>query len=155
MTAPCYVTNSSPLIVFQRIDRWSLLRELFGRLFIPPAVHLEVFGADLLPEWLAERPLAQPLASQIVAARLGAGEREAIALALELGATQVFLDDLAARRLAQSLNIAVLGSAGIVLRAKVQGLIPAVRPLLEAMQAAEFRVAPHVLDRILAAAGEA
>ena len=98
--------------------------------------------------------MAQPLASQIVAARLGAGEREAIALALEMGAAELILDDLAARRLAQSLQLAVIGSAGLLLRAKEHGLIQRVRPLMQAMQDVGFHISERVFAGILTAAGE-
>jgi predicted nucleic acid-binding protein len=148
------VTNSSPLIVFQRIGHIDLLPSTLGQLSIPQAVRKEVFGQDPMPQWIEERTLAQPLASQIVAARLGPGEREAIALALELHATLLLIDDLPARRLAQSLNIPVMGSLGLLLRAKNQRLIPVVRPLMEAMQSQEFRISDRVFARILSAAGE-
>jgi predicted nucleic acid-binding protein len=81
------VTNSSPLIVLQRIGHIDLIPSTLGQLYIPQAVRKEVFGQDPVPTWIEERTLAQPLAAQIVAARLGPGEREAIALALELRAT--------------------------------------------------------------------
>jgi predicted nucleic acid-binding protein len=155
MTTFICVIDSSQLIVFQRIEQFDLLCALLRPVYIPPAVRREVFGAaDPLPEWIEERQLIQPLASQIVASRLGPGESEAIALALELRATELVLDDLAARRLAQSLHIAVIGSAGLLLRAKTKGLIPEVRPLMEAMQRAEFHISARVYAGILAAAGE-
>jgi predicted nucleic acid-binding protein len=149
-----FVTNSSPLIVFQRIGQFDLLHATLERLSVPPAVKQEVFGSDPPPEWIDIRTLAQPLASQIVAMRLGPGEREAIALALELRAALLLIDDLPARRLAQSLNIPVMGSLGVLLRAKQEGHILAVRPLMEAMQNEEFRVSDRVFTRILSAAGE-
>lgn len=148
------VVNSSPLIIFQRIGQLSLLTALFERVHVPPAVRNEVYGEEALPEWIEERSLAQPLASQIVAARLGPGEREAIALALELKATEIVLDDLAARRLAQSLRLPVIGSIGLLLRAKERGLVSAVRPLMERMQDEGFHIAGRVLAHILVAAGE-
>jgi predicted nucleic acid-binding protein len=85
---------------------------------------------------------------------VGAGEREAIALALEMGAAELILDDLAARRLAQSLLLVVIGSAGLLLRAKERGLIPRVRPLMQAMQAVDFHISERVFTGILAAADE-
>lgn len=148
------VTNSSPLIVLQRIGHIDLLPSTLGQISIPQAVRKEVFGQDLVPQWIEERTLAQPLAAQIIAARLGPGEREAIALALELRATLLLIDDLPARRLAQSLNIPVMGTLGLLLRAKNQGLIPVVRPLMEAMQSQEFRISDRVFARILSAASE-
>ena len=50
------------------------------------------------PSWVNERPLTQSVAALALTTRLGAGEREAIALALELGPCYLLLDDLAARR---------------------------------------------------------
>ncbi len=155
MTLRHCVIDASPLIVFQRIGYVSLLPNLLQQVFIPPAVRREAFGRDPLPEWLEEHALTQPLASQIAAARLGAGESEAIALALELKVVWLTIDDLAARRLAQSLAIGVIGSVGLLLSAKVMGLIPAVRPLMEAMQSVDFRVSDSVFTKVLLAAGEA
>jgi len=149
-----YVANSSPFIVFERVGRLDLLRAVMGRLHIPSAVRQEVFGSMQLPDWVEGRALTQPLAARITMARLGAGEREAIALALELKATELILDDLAARRLAQSLGIPIIGCLGLLLRAKRRKLIPVVRPLMEAMQGDDFRISGDLFAEILEAAGE-
>ncbi len=154
MKRQLYVTNASPLIIFERVGQLTLLRDLFGQVDIPTAVRREVFGADPLPAWIEEHKLAQPLAAQVLAAQLGAGEREAITLALELQATWLLIDDLPAQRLAQSLGLIIVGSAGLLLPAKAEGLIPAVRPLLEAMRNAEFRISDRVFATIIAEAGE-
>jgi predicted nucleic acid-binding protein len=90
----------------------------------------------------------------MAAMRLGPGEREAIALAVELGADEIILDDLSARRMATSLGIPVIGTLGLLLRAKKRGLIREVRPLVEALQSQGFRISERVLSGILAAAGE-
>jgi len=149
-----YVANSSALIVYGRIGQMGLLRAVLGRVYIPPAVRREVFGDDVPPEWIKERALTQPLASRILVSRLGPGESEAIALAMEIGGTWLILDDLAARRLAESLGIPLLGSLGLLLKAKDQGLITSVAPLMEAMRCEEFRFSDEVFTGILAAAGE-
>jgi len=154
VSTPITVANSSPLIAFERIEALDLLRQVVGSALIPPAVREEVFGDRDVPPWLEERTLTQPLASRILAIRLGAGEREAIALALEARAAYVLLDDLAARRLAVSLGLMVRGTAGLLLQAKAMGLVPAVGPLLVALRAHEFRISDRVLARILAAARE-
>lgn len=148
------VANSSPFIVFERVGRLDLLRTLTARLHIPPAVRQEVFGSKQLPDWVEERLLTQPLASRIAASRLGAGEREAIALALEMRATELVIDDLAARRLAQSLGLSIIGCLGLLLRAKHRKLILAVRPLMETMQGDDFRISDDLFAEILAAARE-
>jgi predicted nucleic acid-binding protein len=78
------VANASPFIALERIDQTYLLPALVERLWIPPAVRQEVFTSKSLPDWVIEKSLQQPLAPRMVSARLGNGEREAIALALEL-----------------------------------------------------------------------
>ena len=85
-------------------------------------------GALAAPTWIVEQHLSQPISRQILAARLGAGESEAIALALEVTPRYVLLDDLAARRLAQSFNLSVLGTVGLLLLARQRNLLPALRP---------------------------
>jgi predicted nucleic acid-binding protein len=148
------VSNSSPLIALGRIGQLSLLPALMKKIWIPPAVRLEVFGTDPLPDWIEEQPLEQPLAPRMAATRLGPGEREAIALALELSASEVILDDLAARHLAASLGLRPIGTLGLLLRAKRRGLIPQVRSYMEALQKQEFRISERLFSGILAAAGE-
>jgi len=69
-------------------------------------------------------------------------------------ATELLIDDLAARRLAQSLGIPIIGSLGLLLRAKQRGLVSAVRPLLETMQTEEFRISDDLFSEILMAAEE-
>jgi predicted nucleic acid-binding protein len=148
------IADSSPFIALDRIGHLHLLPALMGKLRISPAVGQEVFGAQPLPIWIEVMPLRQPIASQIASARLGAGERETIALALELSADEVVLDDLPARRLASTLKLPVIGTFGLLLRAKQRGLIPLVHPLVEALRIHEFRISDRLVEGILVAAGE-
>jgi predicted nucleic acid-binding protein len=148
------VADSSPLVALSRIGYLHLLPALLGKLHLPPAVRQEVFGSHPLPGWVAEVALQQPVASRITSAHLGPGEREAIALALELSADEVILDDLAARRLAYALRMSVIGTFGLLLRAKKRGLVPLVRPLIEALQSHEFHASARLVEGILVAAGE-
>ncbi len=85
---------------------------------------------------------------------MGAGEREAIALALAISADFVVLDDLSGRRVATSLGLDVTGSAGLLLRANDLGLIQSVRPDLDAMMAAGLYISTRLYHEILEAAGE-
>lgn len=85
---------------------------------------------------------------------LGAGEMEAISLALETKADRVVIDDLPARRLASDLGLAVVGTAGVLFVAKQRGFIPTLRPGLDALRAAGFRLRKDVYEDVLKAAGE-
>jgi uncharacterized protein len=154
MSRRSVISNSSPFIALERIGHIHLLPAMIGKITIPPAVRLEVFGSEQIPDWVEEKGLVQPLASRMTATFLGAGEREAISLALELSASEIILDDLPARRLATSLGLPVTGSLGLLLRAKRDGMIPAIRPLLDALLAQDFHISEKVFIGVLTAADE-
>ncbi|MBN1485050.1 MAG: DUF3368 domain-containing protein [Chloroflexia bacterium] len=148
------VVNSSPFIALEKIGYLHLLPTLWGTLHVPPAVQREVFEIRPMPPWVEQVSLQQPIASRIASVRLGPGEREVIALALELDAEEVILDDLPARRLASALKIPVIGTLGLLLRAKKRDLIPLVRPLVEALENHGFYASERIIHGILTAAGE-
>jgi uncharacterized protein len=75
-------------------------------------------------------------------------------LALETRAELVILDDLQARRLAKDLGLVVVGTAGVLFASRQRGLLRAVRPPLDALRAAGFRLRKDVYEEILKAAGE-
>ena len=81
------------------------------------------------------------------------GEAEAIALASER-ASRIILDDKQARALAQKLGLKIIGTVGVLVRAKLEGVMPALRPLLDALDANSFRVSKALRDEALRLAGE-
>ena len=95
-----------------------------------------------------------PIDRQLPESALGAGEREAIALALEIDARRVLLDDGPARRLAIRLGLPVMGTGGVLVVAKQRGILPVVRPVLDELLATGFRLRWDVRARVLADAGE-
>jgi predicted nucleic acid-binding protein len=147
------VLDSSPLIIFHQIGRLELLQRLFDIVIAPPAVAREI-GPSLgaLPPWISER---HPVSIPALALALDPGEREAIALAVQLSADVIVLDDLAARRAARQLGLNVTGSAGLLVQAHRRGLIDAVQPHLDAMVANGLFVGRQLYREILEAAGEA
>jgi len=147
------VADASPLIALAQVGHLPLLERLFGEIVAPPAVVREV-GLPL-PGFISERKLSQPIPAAVLRASLGPGESEAISLALELGADRVILDERAARRLAISLGLAIIGVLGILLVAKQKGLIPAVRPTLDALVTNRFRITPDLHQWLLTETEEA
>ena len=130
-----------------------LLPGVFTGLVAPPAVAAE-FGRR--PDWLGEVPVVRP--SEVVLLRalsFGAGEAEVLAVALERPGSTVLLDEKRARRLAGERGVAVIGTVGVVLRAKRVGLIPAVRPVLDALVESGFRLSDGLYRGALQRAGEA
>jgi len=150
------VVDSSCLIHLQKIGQHELLRGLFGKVAIPRAVAHEIQRTfPQLPQWIEVHDLSQPIPEPIAHRALGAGESETMALALERKIAQVILDDLDARNFARTLGLNVAGTGAVLYRAKKNGLIAEVRPLLDAHLAGGFRLSPKVYEQILKDAGEA
>jgi predicted nucleic acid-binding protein len=103
--------------------------------------------------WLRIAPVGRP-APGLDADRLDAGELAVLSLAIENPGAIVILDDRAARAEATRRNIPVLGTAGILLRAKQQGRIPAVRPTLDAVRQAGLYLTDRLYRVVVRLAGE-
>lgn len=154
MSATPVVSNASSLIALGHIAHIHLLQMLFSAVLIPPAVVRETAPTVALPAWISERALTQPIGPQILRASLGPGESEAISLALEVSARWVILDERPARRLAQALGLPVIGTLGVLLASKRRGLLPAVRPCVDALVDFGFHISPDLYNLVLADAGE-
>lgn len=123
------VTNSICLIGLERIGQLDLLPGLFEPVFVPPKVQ-EEFGVPLA--WLKIQALSNAALVSVLSALVDEGEAEAIALAKERDCLLI-LDDRKARRWARQLSVHLIGTAGVFVRTKRQGLVGAIRPLLESL----------------------
>ena len=112
------VADASALLALSKLDRLELLRDLFHQVSIPPTVSREISRTLLrLPDWIqVVAPSSVGASRKIVG--LHQGEIEAIALALEVSASLLILDDLPARRHALGLGLAIIGTAGVLVMAK-------------------------------------
>jgi len=148
---PICLPDTSCLIHLERIDRLSLLRALYDDLRIPPAVRDEYGG---VPDGiaLAEAP-SRPLI-RLLRRTVDAGEAEVIALGTELDGAHVVLDDAAARTEATDLGLAVVGTIGLVIRAKHAGHISLAKPLLDALQESGFWMSEALYRHALRRADE-
>lgn len=159
------VADSSPLILFSRTGRLLLLRDLFGEIWIPPAVSWEAFldgptrpgaaeTAKAMNDWLHEHAPTDVREVAALAATVDRGEAEAIVLAREHGLTLI-IDDLAGRRAAAARGVRITGSAGVLRLAKYTGRLPLVQPALDEMIGLGLRLSASLYRQILADAGEA
>jgi len=151
------VSNASPIISLGAVNRLGLLRELFGEILIPQAVLAEVKSLDLSAEpWIIPRPLGNDFVSRALEGELDRGESEAIALAVELQAGLLLMDEHRGRRIASRFSLKVLGTLGVLVEAKSRQLVAEVRPILSDLRTkVGFRTEEALLQRILEAAGEA
>ena len=135
------VSNSTPLIAFTRINQLPLLRSVVGELVIPAAVAEEIADypgkrgrIDLAQEpWIRVEYVRSRSSVRLLLAALDRGEAEVIVLAQEQNAEVVLIDELTARKVAESLELTVSGSIGVLVRAKEMGRIAVVRPLVDEM----------------------
>jgi uncharacterized protein len=158
-----FVADAGPIISFALADRLELLRQVVGELWIPEAVYQEIVtkgaGRPGAAEasggaWIKRKPITQQATFQTLPTTLGEGEREAMVLAQEMGAVLI-IDDADARDIAVRLGIPFLGSLGILREAKLQGIIPAVKPHLDALRAHQFRLSDTLYQTFLQQLGEA
>lgn len=124
------VSNTSPLSALLAIGAADLLTQLFGEVVVPTAVHDELNRSHPhLPPWLRVESVKN-LDQVIQFARIvDRGEAEAIALAKELRADLLLMDERKGRRLAAREGIPVIGLLGVVLLARRKQLIPSARTL--------------------------
>lgn len=154
------VADTSALVALAACDELSLLGQLFQDVRIPPAVFREctVSGkpdAERLEAYLRDKVVELDLREFIIAvAGLGQGELEAMALYKVLHADYLLIDDDRARKVARHNGIEVIGSIGILVRAKESGIISELRPLLSAMYAAGMHYGDKLIAEALRLAGE-
>jgi hypothetical protein len=155
------ISDTSAITNLAAIDQLKLLPLLYERVMVPEAVYRELVdiappvpgGAEVqTATWLevksiASREVVDRLQSEV---RLDPGESEAIALALELGADLLLIDERRGRAEADRLGIKITGLLGILVEAKRKNLVVAVKPLMDALIASsEFRVSSALYDQIL------
>jgi uncharacterized protein len=145
------VTDSTCLIGLERIQRLDILPQVFSPVIIPPAVQIEV---GISASWITIQAPQSIMTVAALKTQLDDGEAEAIALALEMDDVFIILDDLSARRVAKQLNLKVIGTVGMLLRAKQQNVIDEIKPLLAALNAADFRISEAIVQNALRLAGE-
>jgi predicted nucleic acid-binding protein len=160
------VSNTSPISNLAVIGQLSLLRSQFSEIWIPPAVLLEleahpdnavlaVIQEAIHEKWIrATGPPQSPLLG-VLSPYLHRGEAEAIALAVDIKADVIIIDEQEGRQFAAQAGLSITGVLGVLLRAKKDGNIPALKPEIEALRRrARFFISPALEAKVLAVASE-
>jgi predicted nucleic acid-binding protein len=144
------VADSACLIALERIGCLDLLPALFESIVIPPEVERE-FGVSV--PWLkVKAPTNHSLVASLKML-VDDGEAEALALACE-NRSNIILDDRRARSIAKNLTLPMIGTVGILVRAKHAGIIPALKPLLDSLELNNFYISEALKAEALRLAGE-
>lgn len=158
------VSDTSALSNLAIVDHLWLLEALYQSVIVPDVVAAELAAASnptisaiLQLSWIQTQFLTNSqLADQLQQERgLDAGEANAIALALELRADDLLIDERLGRQEAVRLGLSIIGILGVLLVARQRNLIPQVQPVVDALiNQAGFRVSPQLYQRVLALAHE-
>lgn len=156
------IANSTPLINLAKIGRFELLRALFGQILIPPSVwdELVVGGAGKVgskevtqANWIEVRRPSDSALLRLLSASLDRGEAEAVALAEELGADLVLLDEFQGRQAATQLGLKVRGTLGLLAEGFRRELIEDIRTDLDDLVSEGTWITPKLIDQVLRSLG--
>jgi predicted nucleic acid-binding protein len=157
-----WVVNASPVILLSKTGYLGLLGVLTEEVAVPRAVVDEI-GAkpdgdaalreiNAAPSFvIVENEAATP---EIFSWDLGAGETQVLAHALAHKAERVVIDDLEARRCAKAMGLGIIGTLGIVGRAKAMGYIDHAEPVVKRLRETGLYVSDELVRRLLKEVGE-
>ncbi len=156
------IADTSPLNYLIRLGHSNILQEIFGRVLVPHAVLMEMSHPDAPPDvraWAADPPawleeVRVALIDDSLSPELGAGEREAISLALEVRADLLLIDERAGRAEAAARCIAVAGTLAVLLQASQRGYIN-FPETLKKLRESGFRTSRSVEASVIALYGKA
>ena len=160
MSDAIWVINASPLILLGKLGRTDLLEGLASRIMVPDAVFREVAAgmddasAAATLAWAQSRRVSDvDVPVSISAWDLGAGESQVLAQSLASRCVAV-LDDGEARAAAKVHGVPLVGTLGIILRARRAGLVPAARPLVLRLLESGSYLSTDLVREALAKVGE-
>jgi predicted nucleic acid-binding protein len=145
------VSDASPINYLILIGEVEILANLFEEVLIPPAVHLELQNSRTPPTvyaWAASLPSwARVLPASRIAPGidLGAGETEAISLAIELGIFAILMDERKGRLAAEQRGLVPLGTLNVLESADIQGLLDFEEAVAK-LRKTNFHVDPMLVD---------
>lgn len=161
------ISNSSILIALSSIGQLSILIQRFpDGIIIPKSVWYEVVetGAERagamevaagLNTWLSVQEVKNKPLISVLQQDLDDGEAEAIALFCEQPLKALLLDEKKARQVARRMNLPILGTLGLLIWAKRQGIIANLQEQLDALRTVgKFRLSQQVYNEALRQVGE-
>ena len=156
------VSDTSAITNLLQIGLLNILPQLYGEVLIPQSVYDELSAIPTQEaalsdqQWLIIHADVDTDYVNYLLGDLDLGEAQAIALAVELSADYIIIDERVGRTIAKRENLDVIGLLGLLIRAKQEGYIQGVKhPLDRLMSEAGFYVAPSLYSFVLQQADEA
>lgn len=153
MSETVVVSDASCLIVLERIGELPLLEKLFGEIEITEEVAAE-FG-ETLPPWTKIVAVKDKAKLAVLELNLDKGEASSIAYCLEqTQSVLLVIDERKGRRIARELNLTIIGTLGLIVKAREKGIINSVGAVLNKLEKADFRISQNLKNDILEMFGE-
>jgi len=146
------ISDTSCLILLDKIGELEILNKLFGKIITTSEVANE-FGQPL-PNWIEIQQPTDNNYQSIIEASVDSGEASAIALAFELDNCLLIIDDLKARKFANQIGLNIIGTMGVIVDAKLSGIIQSVKPIITKIKLTNFRMTEQLEIVMLKKAGE-
>lgn len=146
------ISDTSCFILLKNIDELELLHKLYGN--VTTTLDIAIEYGESLPEWVEIVNVVDKSKQQILELQIDKGESSAIALAMEIPDSTIILDDYKARKIAHQLGLSYTGTIGVIVKAKLRGLIPSISPILNKIKQTNFRLTEELELQALKQSGE-
>lgn len=155
------VSNTTPIVSLLKLNKLDLLHQLYNQIYIPTAVYKEVeAGKDKVYyqnlskiDWINIIDIDDKQAVKYFL-DLDSGEAEAIVLATELNADLILMDEKLGRYYAKHAELKITGTIGILIKAKSNGFIDELKPLIEELMHKGVWIKDNLKSEILKLIGE-
>lgn len=146
------ISDASCLIALEDIGELRILHGLFSRIVVTDIVREEIQAE--LPSWIKVSKDYEARELEILKLELDSGEASAIALALKNPGSRIILDERKGRNVAKRLGLKVIGTLGLIVRAKQKGIIPSGKEVLDKLENHGFWLSEHMKKSLLEKLGE-
>ena len=138
MTRSIVIADASSIMALDNIGELQVLPRLFSQVTITPEVAGE-YG-KLLPDWTIIRSASPRSLQRPEISDIDPGEAASIALALDYENSLIIIDEKKGRRVAEQLNIEIIGTVGVLIKARIAGFIQNPESILTRLEAVDFRL---------------
>lgn len=146
------ISDTTCFIVLSKIGELDLLYKVYGQ--ITTTVDIATEFGETLPEWVEIIEVKDKSKQLLLELQIDKGESSALALALEIPESTIILDDLKARKVADKLALTYTGTIGVIVKAKLKGIVPSIQPIIHKIKQTDFRISDEIELEALRQANE-
>lgn len=146
------ISDTSCFIILTKVGELELLHKVYGQ--VTTTIDIANEYGEKLPDWVEIKDTKDKYRQQLLEMQIDKGESSAITLALETPDSTLILDDYKARKIAEQLGLSYTGTIGVIIKAKLLGIIPSIKPLLDKIRQTDFRISSDIEFQALKEAKE-